>query len=95
MLPRMWMHSFLPASPTPPLAPTLGTMLLQSLHLICFCGRPASCAHHLVLEMKAKDMETLSLLGWLRRWVLPEGRIYPCFLRESQSLSACLQLTWE
>lgn len=77
MLPWTRMHSFLPASPTPPLAPFPGTMLLESLHLICFCGRPASCAHHLVLEMKAKDMETLSWVGWLRRWVLPEGRICP------------------
>lgn len=53
--------ALLPVSPTPPHPTTAlipGTMLLESLHLICFCGRPASCAHHLVLEIKATDMET-------------------------------------
>lgn len=34
-------------------------MLLESLRLIYFCGRPVACAHYLVLEMKAKDMETV------------------------------------
>lgn len=69
-------------------------MLLESLHLICFCGRPASCAQHLVLEMKAKDLETLSRVGWLHRWVLPAGRVCPRFLPGGPEPER-LWLTWE
>lgn len=67
---------YYPPSLSSSLPPSLpGTMLLESLHLICFYGRPASCAHYLVLEMKAKVAGTLSWVGWLPSWVLPERRI--------------------
>lgn len=63
-------QSSLPCSLLPSLP---GTMLLESLHPICFCGRPASCAHFLTLEMKAKGMEAV-WIEWLPSWVLPEER---------------------
>lgn len=63
-------QSSLPCSLPPSL---LGTMLLESLHPICFCGRPASCAHSLTLEMKAKGMEAV-WIEWLPSRVLPKKR---------------------
>lgn len=77
MVSRMLTHSLLPVFPHPTPCPLSWDHATGITASDLFLWETASRALHLVLEMKAKDVETLSPGGWFRRRLLPDGRSCP------------------